>query len=192
MTTIPSVQTIEILGRPEKTSVKVQRILIKPSVTTSPLALEVAYPRQFCCVQYHFCSLSRFRETKPCLFDFTLVCTSGFHVNGVYAKSLSREVNNTLELFLKEIYLPHLGNKLNDLMLPGRSGLAAIGLGVVLVLENPMFKQTRPKLELPTPFAISHPLNLWIDLRRAFKSLFMGDTPPPLLGMILIVECFSE
>ena len=32
------------------------------------------------------------------------------------------------------------------------------GGGVIRVLENPIFKQTRPKPELPNQFAISHPL----------------------------------
>ena len=48
-----------------------------------------------------------------------------------------------------------------------------------------------PKPELSTQFAISHPPSLGID-SGDFEYLFMAGSPPPLLGMILIVKCFSE
>ena len=63
---------------------KMYRIQIKPSLTTSPLVSKVTHRQQFCCVSYHFCSLSSFKETKPCLFNFTLICINDFIVNGVY------------------------------------------------------------------------------------------------------------
>ena len=65
------------------------------------------------------------------------------------------------------------------------------GGGVIRVLENPIFKQTRPKPELPNQFAISHPLPPQTEIDRGdLKYLFMWGTPPPLLRMILI-HCYE-